>query len=69
MPGTEDLYAGAKLLGSATTEDGVATFEPPKQKGKKEPYEARFDGDDFYLGSSDQGAGKGGEGSARPVST
>ncbi|MGH2807852.1 MAG: S8 family serine peptidase [Actinomycetota bacterium] len=59
---TIDFYAGAELIGTATTDDdGVATFQPPKEKGKKQTYEARFKGDEFYLESSDT-EGKGGNG-------
>jgi hypothetical protein len=48
---TIDFYADGRLLGSAVTDqDGIAALaNPPKGK---HVFEARFAGDDYYLGSS-----------------
>jgi len=52
---TIDFYGDDEPLGSATTdEDGVATLQaPPRYRGGKHDFEARFEGDDYYDGSSD----------------
>jgi subtilisin family serine protease len=45
-----DFYADGKLIGSATTDDnGTAELSvPPKYRGAKVSFEARFEGDDYY---------------------
>jgi subtilisin family serine protease len=47
---TIDFYADGELIGSATTGgNGVATLEvPPRFRGGKHDFEARFTGDDYY---------------------
>ncbi len=51
---TIDFFADGETIGSATTDgDGVATLPlPPKLRGGKHTFEARFAGDDQYSGSS-----------------
>jgi hypothetical protein len=52
--GTIDFAADGKPIGSALTDDdGVATLAvPARYQGGRHAFEARFAGDDFYLGSS-----------------
>jgi len=51
-----DFYADGQLIGSATTDaDGVAILKPPpRYRGGKHDFEARFEGDDYFRVSSDQ---------------
>jgi hypothetical protein len=53
---TIDLYADGELMGSAITNaNGVATLQPPSRyRGGKHDFEARFEGDDYYLESEDR---------------
>lgn len=55
------FYSDRELIGSADTdESGIATVGiPPDHRGANRTYKAIFEGDDFYLGSSDERAGKG----------
>jgi dienelactone hydrolase len=60
IPGrTVDFYADGQAIGSAiTNEDGVATLTaPPGYRGGKHTFEARFEGDDQYMGSSARSGG------------
>ena len=52
---TVNFYADGELIGSAITDAyGVATFEAPsKYKDQNTTFEARFDGDDYYLTAAD----------------
>lgn len=63
---TVDFYSDDELIGSSSSDDnGVATLSlPPGHRGASRTYEAVFEGDDFYLESSDDrpGKGKGGNG-------
>jgi hypothetical protein len=61
---TIKLYSDSELIGSSKTDgDGVATFAlPPGHRGANRTYKVIFEGDDYYLGSSAQGGGKGGKG-------
>jgi hypothetical protein len=58
---TIDFYSDTQLIGSAETDpDGVATLAVPAgHRGSNRTYEAVFEGDDFYLGSSDIKLGQG----------
>lgn len=49
------------IIGSQQTDaDGIASMElPPGQRGNNRSYETIFEGDDFYLSSSDERAGRG----------
>jgi thermitase len=51
---TIEFYADGDHIGSAVTnEDGVATLRPPpRYRGGRFEFEAIFEGDDFYSGSS-----------------
>jgi hypothetical protein len=51
---TITFVAGPETIGSAVTDaDGVATFHPPPRfRGGKHAFEARFEGDDSYSGST-----------------
>jgi Tol biopolymer transport system component len=53
---TIDFYADGELIGSGTTdEDGIATLKPPpRYRGGKHDFEARFEGDDHYLRATDR---------------
>ena len=55
---TLDFYADGELIGSAdTNSDGVATLRvPPRYRGGSHEFEARFQGDSFYLASSGRAA-------------
>ncbi|MGH2749119.1 MAG: S8 family serine peptidase [Actinomycetota bacterium] len=61
---TIDLYSDSELIGSGQTDgDGIATIAlPPRHRGANRTYEAVFEGDDFYLDSSDDRPGRGGGG-------
>ncbi|MGH3118493.1 MAG: S8 family serine peptidase, partial [Gaiellales bacterium] len=50
-----DLNADGEFIGSTTTDDnGIATLQPPpRYRGGKHDFEARFEGDDYYRASSD----------------
>lgn len=51
-----DFYAGSESIGSAVTDrNGTATFGIPEEyrEGRRE-FEARFEGDDYYVGSIDR---------------
>lgn len=52
---TVSFYADGELIGTATTDaNGFATIEVPEEYRKsKNGFEARFEGDDYYLGSAD----------------
>ena len=52
---TADFYVDSELIGSTTTNDeGVASAElPPRYRGGSHDFEFRFEGDDYYLPSSD----------------
>lgn len=52
------FFADGEFIGSnVTDEEGVAILEaPPGYRGGHHEFEARFDGDDFYLGSSARAA-------------
>lgn len=60
---TIDFYSDGELIGSEETDEvGASTTPvPPEHRGANRTYEAVFEGDDFYLGSSDTRLGKGGE--------
>ena len=51
-----DFYADGELIGTSTTDaDGIATLKPPpRYRGGKHDYEARFSGDDYYRDSADR---------------
>lgn len=53
---TVEFYADGEPIGSSTTAgDGVATLGiPPRYRGGKRRFEARFSGDDFYAPSGGQ---------------
>lgn len=53
---TIDFYSDGELIGEATTdEDGIATLQlPPRYRGANHDFEARFEGDDYHLDSSDK---------------
>jgi Tol biopolymer transport system component len=58
---TIDFYSDGELIGSAVTNDGIAAVPvPPGHRGANRTYEAIFEGDDFYRGSSDTRPGRGG---------
>lgn len=59
---TVDFYSDGGYLGSSTTDpDGTASFTPTGRDATgAHTYEARFEGDDRYLGSSDSVATTGG---------
>ena len=51
---TVDFYVDGQLIGSATTDAyGVAQFEFESKENQSSTFEARFSGDDYYLGSAD----------------
>lgn len=52
---TVAFFADGEPIGSATTDaDGVATLkQPPRYRGANHDFEVRFDGDDYYVSSSD----------------
>lgn len=52
---TIDFYADGELIGwAATNDNGVATMKPPpRYRGGKYDFEARFEGDDYYRASLD----------------
>ena len=51
---TVNFYADGQLIGSATTDEyGVATLDVPDGYNKNSDFEARFEGDDYYLSSAD----------------
>lgn len=53
---TIEFFSEGEFLGSAVTDDsGTAVFDaPPGLRGGPQPFEARFEGDAFYLGSEAQ---------------
>lgn len=57
---TIHFYSDGELIGSAATDaDGLASVAlPPRHRGNNRTYKAVFDGDDFYLMSSAERAGK-----------
>jgi hypothetical protein len=59
---TIDFYSDSELIGSKETEgDGIVTVSvPPGHRGANRTYEAVFEGDDFYRGSSNDRPGRGG---------
>jgi uncharacterized repeat protein (TIGR01451 family) len=58
---TVEFYSDGELIGSRTTNDnGVASVPvPPAHRGNNRTYEVVFAGDDYYVESSDERAGKG----------
>lgn len=51
---TINFFADGEFLGSAVTDaSGIATFEVPPRDDRAESFEARFDGDDYFLTSED----------------
>lgn len=56
-----DFYSDGELVESRVTDaDGVASVAlPPSHRGNNRSYKAVFEGDDFYLGSSQERPGKG----------
>ena len=62
MGRTIDFFSDEELIGSEVTDgDGVASVAvPPTHRGNNRTYEAVFEGDDFYLGASDDQPGSGG---------
>jgi len=63
-----NFYSNGELIGSSATDDnGVATLPVPAgHRGGKRAYEAVFEPDDYYLGSSDQEGGEGTKGNGGP---